>query len=1058
MAISDKTKTRTSEASDPASKWIDPYRTWAAAGSMLLGAAAVVALVYSLVAVAAGDVALHVVLILPAAISLCAGAVLRFGSLSAQKQALWILLVYWLLTALAGVLQAFAAMLWDGWSLLPSAQTLSYILAGVEIVLGAAMAILLFRATPPATRDRYGANITISVAVVVAVVVVLNMLSFTAPLEHDFETQGRYGLSERSKRILGEVDVPMHVWAVYTDARMSAHTEEERTARDNARKYLDRVMEMLEEIQRGNPNIVVRDASGDAARANLMAELRTLQQGKTGRQETLLQTVRQEIPAILKELDSLKESWSRLPKDSYLAQWDLGGEMSDMLKDQADKIETADRTVAEAVAASPLPDYVKLLDGLAGELRSFQQVLQSYSRTVQRLGKLPDTIRANADGARKSVDACVKAVEEVDSLVQRGGKDGPGDSGKTLQDVSAALGKAGQAVRDAAASLDTVAGKGEQDVRLVSASRAWQIEIPSEMGVIRTTRSRLFDALAKDIDALRSRAAVQRSDANETAQRRFIVDLRQPIAKLLKMMKENRDAVQAGLTQLTTMDAASQALLDEVAAGETFAPLLAKIDPLLAEADQLKAPKDDALPPDLSGKNIIVLRAGDKVEVVTFDDAWPQRILAGDSPTSAAADTRFFNGDAVLASRILAMTKSEPFGRVLIAYLEPTLPPELRMRIRLPQGAIPPDQLTELTRRLKEANFLVQTWNLDEDMPASPTDAADDETATQPTTQPATNSQVVPTILLVLPPAPPMPAMPGQPPMPSFGPEHLQKIRDAIDDGASSLFLTCYLEPKMTPYGMALPQTYPFAEYLRGVWGLEAGTDFMIVEGIPSDTPGKYQINPVRTSYMPLSTFTSQPIGKPLQGRRMIWTRSCPITDTPDAPEGVVRTPVLTIPETMTNIWGVNDLQRLASEVEGSRSGLVSPQYDKGDRKVPLTLVTAATRSGDLAKGIVPSRLVLLGVGLSLTDMFLTSPIPELTKQGGFEATPPPGDDADLAVNAAYWLVGKESYIAAGPTNVEPVRAMGQATQTTLWVFCVLVLPAAVIAAGLVVMAARKKS
>jgi hypothetical protein len=928
-------------------------------------------------------------------------------------------------------------------------------LSAAEIMIGGGMVVLLFQATSPATRERYGANVTISVAVVAAVVVVLNMLSFAAPYERNFETLGRYGLSERSRRILSEVDVPVHVWAVYTDARMAANTEQERTTRKTTQKQLDRVMELLEEIHRCNPNVVVQDASGDAARADLMAKLRALQQEKTGPQEALLQNIRREAPAVVKELESLRERWSSLPKDSFLAQWDLGGEMADVLKDQAEKIETADRDVAQAIMTAPLPDYVKLLTGLTGEFRACRETLQTYSRTIRRLGKLPDAVRANTADVRKKMDACVKAFETVDRLVLRGGEKGADNPDESLKEISAALGKASQSVRAAAAALDNVAGADPQDVRLVSVSRAWQIEIPSELGLmIRTTRSRLFDALAKDIENLRAQTAVKRSDAEATAQRRFLVDLRKTVVELLKIMKQNRDAVGQGLDQLTTVDAESKTLLAEVGADKAFGEVLTKIDPLLKEYDTLKTPKDDALPPDVSGKNILVLRAGQKVEVVTFEETWPQRSVAVDASQNNSDGNRFFNGDAVLASRILGMTNTRPFGRVLIAYLEPTLPPELRMRIRLPQGDIPPDQLTELTRRLKEANFQVQRWNLEESMP-SPT-SADDLTA-DAAAQPA-KRDVLPTILLVLPPAPPMPPLgQGQPSMPSFGPEHLQKIRDAVDDGASALFLVCTLRARMMGFGIPVPQQYPFAEYLRGVWGLEAKTGHMLVEGIAADTPGMYQINLVRTSYMPLNSFTSQPIGKPLQGRRMIWSGSCPITET-GAPEGVTRTPILMVPETMTNVWASGDIQRLAQEMEKSRSGLIQPQYDDGDLKVPLTLATAATRTGDLAKGIASSRLVVLGVGLSLTDAFLTNPIPMLTQQGGFEATPPPADDADLVVNSAYWLVGKESYIAAGPSSVEPVCAMGRGTQNTLWVLLVLVLPVIVIAVGWAVMSARRRS
>ncbi|MBN1555632.1 MAG: hypothetical protein JXA11_12875, partial [Phycisphaerae bacterium] len=873
----------TNQSVPPASNWIDPYRTLAAAGAMLLGAATIVALVYCLIiGAAAGDVPVQVILILLGAVSLITGAVLKFGSPSARKQALWILLVYWLLVALAGALQAFAALLWDGWSLLPAMENWAHVLVAGEIVLGGLTAMLLFLATPPATRDRYGANVTISVVVVIAAAAVLNMLSFTAPLEHDFETLGRFGLSERSRRILKPIDAPLHIWAVYTDAKSAAVNEQQRTARNTAQKRLDRVMELLEEMHRCNSNIVVKDASGDAARANLMAELRALQQGKTGPQEALLVKLRKEMPVILRELDALKNRWTSLPNDSYLAQWDLGGAMGDVLNERAEKIETADRAVADAITASPLPDYVKLLGDLTDELRTCREALQANGDILRRIAKLPQAIRDNAPAALKSIEESVKSVGAVQKALRGGGKEGPKDPAKALKDFSAALKNTIAAAENVSKKLETLAGTDPKDIRLLSVSRAWQVDVPSrqyEGMVERTTRGRLFQNLGKDLESLRSQTAVILTDANPDAQRRFVVEMRPQADMLQTALKQYQAAVEKGIRQLTNVDAASKMLLAQGASEKAFASLQEKITPLLEEADNLKTPKDDALPPDLSGKNIIVLRAGEKVDVVTFDDTWPLRSVASESPGEDSQTPRFFNGDAALASRILAMTQSKPFGRVLIAYLEPSLPPEMRMQIPLPRGDIPPSELTELTKRLKEAGFQVQNWNLAEDMP-SPSDPADP--AAEPATQPDKKAEELPTILLVVPPAPPMPPMGrGQPPIPSFGPEHLQKIREAVDDGASAMFLVCHLRPQMLGFGMPLPQRYLPASYLREVWGVEAQTGHMLVEGIPSETPGMFQINPVKTTYMPVSSFTSQPIGKPLQGRRMIWSGSCPITNTP---------------------------------------------------------------------------------------------------------------------------------------------------------------------------------
>ncbi len=1049
-----------SSPTDPSLSLCEPFCRLCGAGSLVLAAATIAGLGYALWAGLADEfVLVPILLIVLNGIVASAGGVLLFGSPSARKQSLWILLVYWLLTAVLAAAQWFVLLLWETWPLLPGASPAWAIgLIAVETILGAVMVVGLFRATPAGSRSRYGANVAVSVAVVVLVVTVLNMLSFASPYQHDFETLGRFGLSERSKRILADVQKPIRLWAVYADAHMNAQTQADRTARNEARKRLRRVLELFKEIRRANPNIEVQDASGDAARARLMNELRTLQKAKTGRQEALLERIRQHLPDLFQEFDTLRKQWSQTPADSYLAQWDLGGATENALAQAQEKITSTDRKIAQTLTTTPLPDYVTLLNDLLASLRQCQQMLHEHTELLKRLEALPETVRANAAGARKSMKECLDVIRRLHRIAEEGGTTGPREPAKMLQTLMTELNQAGQTVRDAAAKLNALAGKDPQDARLLSGCRAWQAEIPTPVGTIRTTRGQLLLLLARDIDALRAQAAIQASDANTDAQRKFIVELREPIETLLTMVQQNQTDVEEGLRRLSKPDAFSRKVLDEARDERIFEALRQRITPWLTAAEELPASGEVRLPPDLSGKNIIVLQAGKKIEVVAFNEAWPERLNMHQPSPDAEAGKRFFNGDAVLASKILNLTQTRPFARVLIAYLQPNTPPQLRQRLL--QGEIPPSQLTSLRQRLREANLQVQDWNLAEAMPAETTDPpgpAKSQPATQPKTQPA--PKPLPVVLLVVPPAPPLPPMgPNQPPMPGFGPEHLAKLRDAIDDGASALFLACYLPPKRMGFGPARPQPYAMNEYLRSDWGIEAMTEYMLVEGNATEQPGQFQINPLRTHFMPVNNYTEQPIGKPLQGRRTIWTGICPIQPVEtDAPAGANVQPLLTIPKTMTNVWGAGNLQSLVREIERNPDGLVRPHYDEGDLKTPLTLAVAATRPAQPAKGVSASRLVLLGLGLGLIDPYLDAPIPILTEQGGYETAPPPKDNLDLAVNAVYWLAGKEAYLAPGPSLIQPVRPMSPLTQNIVWSFCVILLPLAVIVTGAAVLLARRK-
>jgi hypothetical protein len=166
----------------------------------------------------------------------------------------------------------------------------------------------------------------------------------------------------------------------------------------------------------------------------------------------------------------------------------------------------------------------------------------------------------------------------------------------------------------------------------------------------------------------------------------------------------------------------------------------------------------------------------------------------------------------------------------------------------------------------------------------------------------------------------------------------------------------------------------------------------------------------------------------------------------------------------MTNVWATDDVLRLIREAHNNPDNLVSPHYDAGDLRVPLTVAVAAARGAAPAADTQPetapakpTRIVVLGVGSGLLDWYLTSPI-RVQDEGGFHTIDPPRANADLVVNSAYWLVGLENYIAAGPVAIEPVDDLSKTTRNVLWVLCVIVLPLAVLVGGSIVLIMRRRT
>jgi hypothetical protein len=92
----------------------------------------------------------------------------------------------------------------------------------------------------------------------------------------------------------------------------------------------------------------------------------------------------------------------------------------------------------------------------------------------------------------------------------------------------------------------------------------------------------------------------------------------------------------------------------------------------------------------------------------------------------------------------------------------------------------------------------------------------------------------------------------------------------------------------------------------------------------------------------------------------------------------------------------------------------------------------------------------------SVFDGYLKQPIPRSNAKDRISFEPPPTVNAELIVNAAYWVCGREELIGAGPLVTPVIAPLGSSTRTTLsllvtgWSVLALVL-------GAVVMFVRRK-
>jgi hypothetical protein len=218
--------------------------------------------------------------------------------------------------------------------------------------------------------------------------------------------------------------------------------------------------------------------------------------------------------------------------------------------------------------------------------------------------------------------------------------------------------------------------------------------------------------------------------------------------------------------------------------------------------------------------------------------------------------------------------------------------------------------------------------------------------------------------------------------------------------------------------------------------------------------PGRFKVNAERFNFLPLSSFTDQPVGKPLQGQRVMWTNLCPITrklnaraEPAEAPAGVTIQPVLTLPKTDKATWATRRIQDLLMQFRTSEGSYITPDYVAGDLPVPFDLAVAATKAADAEKNVKPTRIVVLSVGASLTNGYLDREVPVRDAKGTLSLDDPPRANADLAINSVYWLIGRPGLIAAGPVQAT-MREIPPTFKNVLIVAYCVALPLLVLGIG----------
>jgi len=952
-----------------------------------------------------------------------------------------LLLVAWSLQAAGALVALIGSILFEAQGPWPSVFDLppQAVMIGVAAA-GSAMVVLLTLASAPGTRLRYGTLVSVSIVTAIALVVLVNMIVQAQPVRKDFQLLGRYGLSQRTRRILQSVDGEVRLTCIYTK-------DDEATASKYRPRILEYLNELRQEARSQGLDVQVVNITTDAQKDRLIQRLWQRQSAKSGPHLAALEKFRKLAPQLAEQLESQAKRWTQIPADSNLGRWGVHIQVADMLSKSAKSIrQVTQRIDLQLNDRTSLPDTKLLMQQAIDAFDSTEDQLRTAKTNLEKISRIPSAVQANSTETVESLEETYAAAVGMVDAVGKQGDPIPAKASHVLDALVAAAKKAAALAYDSADRLDQIAGKDNAD--LLAQSPAWQIDIAigrTESGatlVQRTTLSGLVRAFGDTIDQLKISAQGLASAAKEEHIRQVLPRWRKQVADLTAQLKQAVDGTKRAIEQLTNVDTASKEIYDALADNSLFKDAMDQMRDWLKEARDLPELEKSRISEDLSQDNIILVEVKDKAEVLHFDEVWPEVIPTSDRRRRSSEGDRVFNGDSAIGSRVLSMTH-EPFATVLLTYFKPKMEPQVQ---RLFWRGLTPDNLRELQDRLRQANFEVKLWNLTEEMPARSKQQADR-----------------PRVLLILPPPPPSIAQLGQR-IPDFGPKQVEKIRAAIDstdDPVAAVFLTHYVWPvridrRMPP--MSLP--YGLRNYLLRDWGIDVKSDYRVMSFLPDpNLPGKFRVDATLLQYTTINGFADHPITKPLQAQRTYWTDLCPVLPggdpaaTTQPVEGVQVTTLLQVPAGQRNVWATRRIMELGEEFYKSPSNTVEPNYQRGDLKAPFSLALAATRSagsrGDRKFG--PSRIVVLPITMSLLDGYLRSKVPVPNNEGGLTLTDPPRADADFVINSIYWLSGYQRYIAAGPVRIKPVEMIDRATLWKLWGLCVVVLPLLILTTGLVV-------
>jgi len=422
-----------------------------------------------------------------------------------------------------------------------------------------------------------------------------------------------------------------------------------------------------------------------------------------------------------------------------------------------------------------------------------------------------------------------------------------------------------------------------------------------------------------------------------------------------------------------------------------FEQIAGKYDTLIKKLEKgLEATQD--LPKleltEIAGKlkrRNIVVETEKRAKVIPFSDVWRRRqqdFMSMDREDPAHPEKTYtFHGEAAVSSAILQLTQAEKTAVVFVRFGGNS---PITGGFQPPMGYSQPEYGIA-ARRLREANFVVQDWDL----------AAGDSL-------PTTDEKIKRRVFVLLHPeeARPNTRMPPQMrmPPPRFSAENAKTVREKIGESGRLVILAGYMRPRQR--SMFMPRSsdkYEWADYLSK-WGLRCRAQQFIIQGM-SRAPGEWvRPSPVVTELDPLD----HPIAKAIRGLPMAFAWSAPLEKMDPLPQGVTVTPLVRVAKT-EDVWAVGDMSRLQRELN---NGFYRKHEDDVASPLPVAMACTNEKGG---KAVVVSSFEFA------KDQWATAQA--MLERGRYRIREPFPGNAELLLNAIFWLNDNENQIGAGPRS-----------------------------------------